>query len=166
MIQKILIAVDGSAPAARAAQAGFDLAKQVRARVALLHVVDVGPAVTPDLVIVQEQAIRELKDAGRALLQQFHARFPHTPAAERLLVEGEAAETILCTARAWGADLVVLGSDSRGRLANFLLGGTADAVIRRAECPVLTVRLQPEKPARAAAAATAASQQVVARTPA
>ena len=150
MIRRILIAVDASAPAARAAQVGFDLARQVHARVALLHVVDVGPAVTPDLVVVQEQAIRDLKDAGQALLQQFFTRFPHTPAAERLLIEGEVAETIVCTARSWDADLIILGSDSRGRLASFLLGSTADAVIRRADCPVLTVRLQAEKPARAA----------------
>ena len=31
------------------------------------------------------------------------------------------------TARDWDADLIVVGNDSRGRLAHFLLGSTADA---------------------------------------
>jgi nucleotide-binding universal stress UspA family protein len=56
------------------------------------------------------------------------------------MVEGDPAETILNSAREWNADLIVIGSDSRGRLAHFLLGSTADSVIRKASCPVLSVR--------------------------
>jgi nucleotide-binding universal stress UspA family protein len=72
-----------------------------------------------------------------------------------MLLEGEPAETIIEAAKEWRADAIVLGSDSRGRLAHFLLGSTADTVIRRAPCPVLTVRQQtePVKPRRVAAPA-------------
>jgi nucleotide-binding universal stress UspA family protein len=46
----------------------------------------------------------------------------------------------LGSAREWPADLIVIGTDSRGRLSHFLLGSTADSIVRRAPCPVVTVR--------------------------
>jgi len=44
---------------------------------------------------------------------------------------------------------------SRGRLAHFLLGSTADSVIRKASCPVVSVRADVPTPARKAAIAFA-----------
>jgi Ala-tRNA(Pro) deacylase len=43
----------------------------------------------------------------------------------------------------WGADLIVIGTHGRGRFSSFILGSTAEAVIRRATCPVLTVAHDP-----------------------
>jgi len=60
------------------------------------------------------------------------------------LREGDPADTILAMAAEWNAELIVIGSDSRGRLAHFLLGSTADSVIRKAKCPVVAVRADVE----------------------
>lgn len=53
---------------------------------------------------------------------------------------GLPAEGILETAASWGADLIVLGTHGRRGLAHLLLGSVAEAVVRGAAVPVMTVR--------------------------
>jgi nucleotide-binding universal stress UspA family protein len=38
-------------------------------------------------------------------------------------------------------DLIVMGTHGRGPIAHMLLGSVAERVVRKAPCPVLTVRL-------------------------
>jgi nucleotide-binding universal stress UspA family protein len=56
---------------------------------------------------------------------------------------GDAARRIIDAARATRADLLVLGRRSAGALARVLLGSTAELVLHRAPCAVLTVRASP-----------------------
>ena len=53
---------------------------------------------------------------------------------------GGAAEGILETAKAVGAELTVLATHGRAGLAHFFLGSVAEQVVREASCPVLTIR--------------------------
>jgi nucleotide-binding universal stress UspA family protein len=89
--------------------------------------------------------VAELRRQGDELLSETLLQLPARSNVQRLLVEGDPAECILATASNWPADLIVIGSDSRGRLAHFLLGSTADSVIRRATCPVMSVRADAER---------------------
>ena len=59
-----------------------------------------------------------------------------------VLREGDATEEILQAADDAGADLIVMGTHGRGAIARALLGSTAEAVVRHANCPVLTVAQQ------------------------
>jgi nucleotide-binding universal stress UspA family protein len=59
---------------------------------------------------------------------------------EHRLREGDAAEEILQVADDVGADLIVMGTHGRTGLGRLLMGSVAEAVLRRASCPVLTVR--------------------------
>jgi len=152
MIKKILIAIDAGGPADSAVAAGLCLAKQLAAEVTLLHVVDVTLAFRPELGVSDDARVAELRRSGQRLLDQTIARCNGSTNVKRLLVEGEPAETIIAVAGELSADLIVIGSDSRGRLAHFLLGSTADSVIRRAPCPVVTVRDNPTQKPNAAAA--------------
>lgn len=55
-------------------------------------------------------------------------------------VESGAPHRVIAdAAQETGADLIVIGASDRGRLTRFL-GGTADRVLRRAQCPVLVIR--------------------------
>lgn len=140
MFGRILIAVDDSAPAVRAVSVGVELAEQLSATLAIMHVVDPSRAVVPEMGTLDDALIEELRREGEATLAAACGRAGPAVICERILEEGDPAEQIVATAVSWGADLVVLGSESRGRLAHFLLGSTADAVVRRALCPVMTVR--------------------------
>lgn len=52
---------------------------------------------------------------------------------------GTALDVILEEARQYKADLIVMPTSSRGLVARFFLGSTADRVIREAHCPVLII---------------------------
>jgi nucleotide-binding universal stress UspA family protein len=146
MLKNILIAVNDSKPAWAALTRGAELAAQLGGRVMLLHVVDVDLAFVPELAAGNPRLLRELRRTGEELLRKMRARIAQAVECAQLIVEGESADGIITSARQWPADLIVIGSDSRGRLAQFLLGSTADAVIRHAPCPVLTVRDQSRLP--------------------
>jgi len=56
------------------------------------------------------------------------------------LAHGDTVPQILTTARETKADLIVLGTNGRRGLARFLMGSVAEQILRRAPCPVVTVR--------------------------
>jgi nucleotide-binding universal stress UspA family protein len=59
---------------------------------------------------------------------------------EYRVAEGEPATEIIRLARDVGANLIVMGTHGRTGLGRLLLGSVAEAVLRRAPCPVLTLR--------------------------
>ena len=54
---------------------------------------------------------------------------------------GEPSDAILSAAKDGGADLIVMGTHGRTGLSRLLIGSVAEAVLRRATCPVLTTRV-------------------------
>ncbi|HET9436169.1 MAG TPA: universal stress protein [Candidatus Limnocylindrales bacterium] len=59
---------------------------------------------------------------------------------ERLTLQGRPASAITDEARAWRADLVVVGSRGHGPIATMVLGSVSAEIIDHAPCPVLVVR--------------------------
>jgi nucleotide-binding universal stress UspA family protein len=53
--------------------------------------------------------------------------------------EGDPAHGIVDAVRHLGADLVVIGTHGRGRLAAAVIGSVAQSVVRTAPCPVIVV---------------------------
>jgi nucleotide-binding universal stress UspA family protein len=143
--QRVMIAVDGSKPATDAVHVGADLARRFGAAIAVVHVVDVARGFTPELGILDERLLAEQKTAGLEVLDKAHHAI--CPAGDagvmpvtRLLREGDPASEIVAAAKQWHADVIVVGTHARGAVGRLLLGSTAEAVLRRAHCPVLTVR--------------------------
>jgi len=56
------------------------------------------------------------------------------------LEEGDAVETILRVAREANCDLIVMGTHGRSGLSRMLLGSVAEKILRKASCPVLTLK--------------------------
>jgi nucleotide-binding universal stress UspA family protein len=126
-----------------------------RARVepgAELHVVTVGegwaPAtateiaadVTADFVRKAEKTLREYVDGvARGVPSRVHVR------------TGKPSTEIAAVATEIAADLVVVGTHGRTGLRRMALGSVAEAVVRRAPCPVLVVRPTARELARARA---------------
>jgi nucleotide-binding universal stress UspA family protein len=140
MFKRILVAVDETKLAARVVDVAAELAIPLGAEIALVHVIDESRAYTLDLAVLDEGLLSNLRSDGVAALDAAYRRIPVEVKAQRLLVQGDPSEMIIATALERNTDLIVLGNDSRGRLAHFLLGSTADSVIRRAPCPVVAVR--------------------------
>ena len=163
MFKRILVAVDESQVSAEAVDVAAQLAAQLGADMGILHVVDDTRAFVPDVAMVDEVVMSELRREGIAALDAACARVPSGLKVERLLIEGEPCDMIVATAHDWHADLIVIGNVSRGRLAHFLLGSTADSVIRRAPCPVVAVRLTKSSAGEAAGVAVAHASAAAAR---
>jgi nucleotide-binding universal stress UspA family protein len=113
------------------------LARDYGARLVVLHVA------TPPLALYGEGVILPEPEAhlaeARKRLDQLEAPGPGVRL-ERRLAEGDPAAEVLRLAREVGADLIVMGTHGRTGLSRLLAGSVAEQVMRRAACPVLTVR--------------------------
>lgn len=139
--RKILIAIDESPIAARAAETGMDLARALGASVGFVHVFDPAREGVPaDSGVSTKEVIAMTRDDARRLFAEFQERRAGEGPAHEFLVEGHPAAEIVAAARQWPADLLVIGSHGRHGVRRALLGSVAEGVMRHASCPVLVVR--------------------------
>jgi nucleotide-binding universal stress UspA family protein len=150
--RRILVPVDGSATAARGMKEAIRLARENRARLRLLYVVEENAAFTaPEIGANIGPLLDALKAAGRKALARIERSARAAGARpETALVEefgGRVADAIVAQAKRWRADLVVMGTHGRRGLQRALIGSDAELVVRYSPVPVLLV------PARGAARA-------------
>jgi nucleotide-binding universal stress UspA family protein len=138
--RRIIIAVDGSVFAARAANVGFELARSLGAEAALIHVIDPSVVVAPEGGYPAGELIALAEQDGKRLLAGFSQRASVQPPPLEFIQVGKPATEIVKAAQEWPADLIVIGSHGRGGVQRLLLGSVADGVMRHAKCPVLVVR--------------------------
>jgi nucleotide-binding universal stress UspA family protein len=114
------------------------LARDYDAKLLLLHVRPPAPIVYGELVPMPP----EPPEAKEMLKSQLAALKPADSGitVERSLVEGEPATEIVHAAKAAYADLIVMGTHGRAGLSRLLMGSVAEQVLRKADCPVLTVK--------------------------
>jgi nucleotide-binding universal stress UspA family protein len=152
-IRSILFPTDFSESAEAAFSVATMLAREHGARLIVLHVYP--SPVCHGEVVARRQGPGYEADLHR-LLDRYDAPDPATRV-ERLLLEGDAAEEIVRLAEE-EADLIVMGTRGRTGLARLLMGGVAEKALRRASCPVITVRATPAgKAARSAGAEAVAA---------
>ncbi len=145
IISSILLPTDFSQCAESALPYAASLARQMKARLVCLHVVEtiVPPvgyaAVAEPLPVVdiggrlEESATRELPKLGaRAECAGLDV--------EEVVVHGDAAGEIVRVARERDIDLIVISSHGRTGWGRMLFGSTAESVVRHAHCPVLVVK--------------------------
>jgi nucleotide-binding universal stress UspA family protein len=137
MLGTILLAVDGSPHAERAAELVRQLAKEGGNKVVVLHVIEVLPmrGGTVDL----DQNRDGVEAAGR-YAEQFELAGVPTKVELIRTVAGHVARLIVVAARDHEAGIIVLGSRGRNDLTALLLGSVAHKVIHLADRPVLVVR--------------------------
>ena len=139
VITQILVPTDFSEPSERALTYARDLAHQFHASLHVLHVVNrqllaEGLAAEPFMSDGTAMGSDMVEDAQRRL----HKQAPEAASAD--VVFGYAARSIVEHASRLGIDLIVMGSHGRTGIAHVLLGSVAEAIVRTAPCPVLTVR--------------------------
>jgi len=150
--RKILVPIDGSATSNRGLIEAIELAKDQRATLRLVHVLDeliLGPGV--EAVVYLDNTVDILRDAGKQLVADAEAMVREQGLnAESVILEimgGRAADSIVAEANTWGADLIVLGTHGRRGARRLVMGSDAEEIVRTARIPVLLVRS--EAPVRA-----------------
>lgn len=141
--KRILCPVDFSEVSLRALEYGTDIARECGASVTLLHVVE--PIVAPADFSFGPLTNVEVEDqmAARALesLEGLKAKCGLTPERATVRVErGRSFTEIVRVAREERANLLVLATHGYTGITHALLGSTAEKVVRKAPCPVLTVK--------------------------
>lgn len=135
----ILVPIDFSICATQALDYACELASKLGAKVQLVHAI----AVTlPELgVTLTQSMIEDLQRANVVALDDVakprRATVELLPSIVKL---GDPRDVILEAAEAEHADLIVIGTHGRRGLSRLVLGSVAESVLRRATCPVLTVR--------------------------
>jgi nucleotide-binding universal stress UspA family protein len=148
-IKTILHATDFSERSNNAFRVACALARDYHARLILLHVLPPAVVGYPDGIILAQPD--DYRAEARAKLQNLQ---PGDPAlvVERMLGDGDAATTIVDTARNKHCDLIVVGTHGWTGLTRLLMGSVAEVVVRQAACPVLTVKTPFVQAERVAAA--------------
>jgi nucleotide-binding universal stress UspA family protein len=142
MIDKILIATDGSESAREALEFGLDLAAKQEARAFIVHVapgVDPMPysgfavvavSVPHALTEHDEEPLWDASEIAKANGVEFETK----------LLQGKPADEIVAFADMIDADLIVLGSRGHGSIASALIGSVSRDVLHESRRPVSIVR--------------------------
>ncbi|MGA3120281.1 MAG: universal stress protein [Polyangiaceae bacterium] len=150
-VKRILVALDGSARAARVLQAAVDQARAHGAQIVALRAIGLSPEVPQDFYKTTDRPLLDvLSSHARADLQERAAQIPADLLASDgvQVVVGVPWDAICHAARRLGVDLVVIGSHGYRGL-DHVLGTTAAKVVNHAPCSVLVVRdASPVLPAR------------------
>ena len=133
--QVILCPTDFSPMSQRAVELASTLAADSGARIMFLHVV--GPPATLDGVI--DVSVFRAAEAAKQALDEITPTQPDVECV-RCCDYGDVESVILRTAENEHADMIVMGTHGRRGVRRWLLGSVAAHVVRRAPCPVLTVK--------------------------
>ena len=139
--KRLLCPVDFSDSSAAALVLAFSLAQEGDAALTILHVLESPDEslTTRPITVPEYWQIREIEARSKlnALVPEFTRDWCR---ANARLARGQAYREILGTAAEDNADLIVMGVQGRNALDLMLFGSTTNQVVRRATCPVLTLR--------------------------
>lgn len=137
MFEKILLAVDGSAPSRRAIPIAGDLARRYQGEVLVFHVreheftwgTDVDVETADEARDLVDEVVRQLKDDGVSARGEV-----------RRVPLGQTPRAILDASRDENVGIIVIGTRGLSDWGRLLMGSVAHKVVHLAECPVLVVR--------------------------
>ncbi|OHB39259.1 MAG: hypothetical protein A3C38_06425 [Planctomycetes bacterium RIFCSPHIGHO2_02_FULL_50_42] len=142
-IKKILCPVDYSVCSSEAMKYAAHIAAEDDAKVYLMHVIDIrsfgheSPLDTEIPKPSPETLERIRKELAEDLV---HEKDGKRVAVEAIVVVGKPIEEILKVAKEKKIDLIVMGTHGRTGIPHVVIGSVAENVVRKASCPVLTVR--------------------------
>jgi len=136
-IHRILYPTDYSEQSRPAFALACSLARDFGASLVVCHVAPPPVAGVVDGVIIDQPA--DEMDQLRDQLEKIVPDDPQIEVAHRL-EQGDAVREIVRVAGEERADLIVMATHGRGGVSRLLMGSVAEGVMRKAPCPVLTVR--------------------------
>ncbi|MDZ7290142.1 MAG: universal stress protein [candidate division KSB1 bacterium] len=145
--QRILVPLDFSQYSKHALRYGVELAKQFNSQLDILHVIEeqVQPAYYVSGEISLFNLVPDIREKSRAALKEFvEGDMPANLDFLLHLREGRSHTEIVAFAEEQETDVIVLATHGLSGLEHLLLGSTAEKVIRKAKCAVLTVK-SPER---------------------
>jgi nucleotide-binding universal stress UspA family protein len=145
MYERILVPVDGSDASNRGLHEAVRLAKTLGGELRLVHIVDDSAlALDPETGIAAAPLVADFAEGGKAILEEARVLVRAEGLDPSVVLHenfaGRVADLIVEEARKWRAELIVMGTHGRRGVRHAVLGSDAEAVVQRAEVPVLLVR--------------------------
>jgi nucleotide-binding universal stress UspA family protein len=142
-LNKILCPTDFSDFSLYALDYALSFAEQYKAKLLLLHVVDVflhDPAYFAPYVPDRTMFSGYEENAHSRLKEIVEQKVPAGIETEILVKEGRAFVEIVRVAKEQKVDIIVMGTHGRTGLSHAMFGSTAEKVVRKAPCPVLSIK--------------------------
>lgn len=147
--KEILVPVDFSEHSTAALKAAVELARVFDSKLHLLHCYQIQPGgMSPYGIAIPSSYITEIRDVASRQLAEWQEK--HVPAGipvDAVAVPEVPFEAIVETAKAIGADLIVMGTRGLSGFKHVMSGSVAERTVRFAPCPVMTVHAPGSKPA-------------------
>ena len=139
-LERILVPVDFSDCSLDALEYASVMAQQAKASVMLLHVLE-PVSYGLDFDLGHFRSREDVRESWTKRLEELAAahQLPHMPIEYRLR-GGFPADSILDAAQTLPCDLIVMGTHGRRGISHTISGSVAEAVLRKARCPVVAVR--------------------------
>ncbi|UMQ43155.1 universal stress protein [Chryseobacterium sp. Y16C] len=141
LISKILIAVDGSASSEKIVEYGYNMARQIHARVGILMVEDSDINLADTLVEYVNSLNKDQQPVESDFLYKMKSMFAKGTPTELFLVKGPVRDVIFDTATAWGAQIIVAGIHHQTGISRFFVSSTADDLLHSTNIPIILVPL-------------------------
>jgi nucleotide-binding universal stress UspA family protein len=141
-LERILVPIDFSDCSIDALEYAVVVAQQAKASVMLLHVLEpVSYGLDFDLGHIRSR--EDVRESWMKRLEELASSRQHPEVAVDVRLRGGLpADSILDAAQTLPCDLIVMGTHGRRGIAHALSGSVAEAVLRKARCPVVAVRSQ------------------------
>lgn len=144
-IRSILLPTDFSGCANYALTYAASLARQFKASIICVHVIEPVVPTVGYTGITEPLPVTDISDqleesASRELPKIAESDECAGLEIEEVIVHGDAAAEIVRVAKEREVDLIVIASHGRTGLGRILFGSTAEDVVRHASCPVLVVK--------------------------
>jgi nucleotide-binding universal stress UspA family protein len=145
-IRTILCPTDFSVRSEGAFRLACALARDYRANLVVLHVIEPALVAYPTGPMLPAAPPPDYKEKLWDAFRQLQAADPKIRELrlETKMLEGDPKREICRLAKESGCDLIVMGTHGRGGVGRLLMGSVAEEVMRKAHCPVLTVKMPVE----------------------
>ncbi len=143
-VEKILFPTDFSEGSFHALPFAVDLSKHYNSKLYILHVIyDVAKATNSHIPHVSsDELYKEMSAWAQGEIESCCIEeIRGLPNVEKVVLKGIPYEEVIKFAEKQKIDMIVMGTYGRKGLERFLFGSTAERVVRRAPCPVMTVRV-------------------------
>ena len=137
---RVLVPIDFSEVTDTVLRYGVELTAESGTTV-LLHVLEPLPLHFESAFggFVNTEGLARIRENAQKLLRESTERYPGRTFVTELR-DGKPSANILDAAQRHDAELIVMGTHGRGGLEDLFLGSVAARIVRKARCPVLTVR--------------------------
>lgn len=143
-LHRILVPTDFSKYSQNALRYAAAFCEKFGSELYLLHVVQNLAVFIPDMITVAPPVMPPMEEMATAVQAAFDRIIKennlHHLAIQRDMREGTPFHEIIRHAREKNVDLIVMGTHGHSGLAHVLLGSVTEKVVRKAPCPVLTIR--------------------------